>query len=160
MIINMTDDIELRNEPESFNDLLAIARLRWLYRMRVALAERGFDDFRRGDGAWVRILGEEPTGMGEIAEFIGVSPQAGTKVADSLERRGYVERRDDEADRRRVVLHLTDRGREYREAVVEVVALLDDAFRASVPPNDLEAAFRVLHIAIGDGEVVDGDDPD
>jgi DNA-binding MarR family transcriptional regulator len=160
MIINMTDETARSDEPESFNDLLAIARLRWLHRMRVALAERGFDDFRRGDGAWVRILGEQPAGMGEIAEFIGISPQAGTKVGDSLERRGYVERRDDDADRRRVVLHLTDRGREYQEAVVEVVAMLDEAFRASVRPTDLKAAVRVLHVAIGDGEVVDGDDPD
>jgi MarR family transcriptional regulator, transcriptional regulator for hemolysin len=154
MIINMTD------EAESFNDLLAIARLRWLHRLRVALAERGFDDFRRGDGAWVRILGEQPSALGEIAEIIGVSPQAVTKMADSLERRGYVERRDDDADRRRVVLHLTDRGRSYQEAVVEVVANLDDTFRASVPPADLEAAFRVLHIAIGDGDVAGGDNPD
>jgi DNA-binding MarR family transcriptional regulator len=154
MIINVTD------EHESFNDLLAIARLRWLHRMRIALAERGFDDFRRGDGAWVRILGEQPCGLGEMAEFIGISPQAVTKMADSLERRGYVERRDDDADRRRVVLHLTNRGREYQEAVVEVVTSLDETFRASVGPADLEAAFRVLHVAIGDGEVADGDDPD
>jgi DNA-binding MarR family transcriptional regulator len=160
MIINMTEEFAASDEPESFNDLLAIARLRWLHRMRVALAERGFDDFRRGDGAWVRILGEQPCGPGEMAELIGISPQAVTKMADSLERRGYVERRDDDADRRRVVLHLTDRGREYQQAVVEVVGILDDTFRANVPPADLEAAFRVLHIAIGDGEVVDGDDPD
>jgi DNA-binding MarR family transcriptional regulator len=154
MIINVTD------ETESFNDLLAIARLRWLHRMRAALAERGFGDFRRGDGAWVRILGEQPCGLGEMAEIIGISPQAVTKMADSLERRGYVERRDDDADRRRVVLHLTARGRAYQEAVVEVVANLDDTFRASVEPADLEAAFRVLHIAIGDGEIAEGDDPE
>jgi DNA-binding MarR family transcriptional regulator len=156
----VSDEAGSANEPKSFNDLLAIARHRWLYRMRAALAQRGFDDFRRGDGAWVRILGEEPCGPGEMAELIGISPQAATKMADSLERRGYVERRDDDADRRRVVLHLTDRGRSYREAVVEVVANLDDTFRASVPPADLEAAFRVLHIAIDDGAVADGDDPD
>ena len=152
--------INIKDEPESFNDLLAIARMRWLHRMRAALAERGFDDFRRGDGAWVRILGEQPSALGEIAEIIGISPQAVTKMADSLERRGYVERRDDDADRRRVVLHLTARGRSYQEAVVEVVANLDDTFRASVEQADLEAAFRVLHVAIGGGEIAEGGDPD
>ena len=156
----MTDELDFGDELESFYDLLAIARLRWLHWLRSALAERGFDDFRRGDGAWVRILGEEPRGPGELAEMIGISPQAMTKMADSLERRGYVERRDDDADRRRVVLHLTDRGREYQHAVTEIVANLDEKFRASVPPADLDAAFRVLHIAIGDGNVADGDDPD
>ena len=139
-------------EPESFHDLLAIARLRRLNGMRAALAERGFTDFRRGDGAWVRILAHEPLGLGELAEIIGISRQAATKMADSLERRGYVERRGDDADRRRVVLHLTDLGRRYEQAIVEAVDTLDESFRASVSAADLEAAFRVLHIAVGDAE--------
>src|SRR4029077_10064578 len=121
----------MTEEPESFNDLLALARLRWLSGLRAELAGRGFTDFRRGDGAWVRILGNEPQGPGEIAELIGISPQAATKMADSLERRGYVERNDDEADRRRVVLHLTDLGHRYERAIIEVVDALDESFRAS-----------------------------
>jgi DNA-binding MarR family transcriptional regulator len=147
--MGMTDE-SATAEPESFHDLLAIARLRWLNRMRADLAERGFTTFRRGDGAWVRILGYEPQGLGEMAEFIGISRQAATKMADSLERRGYVERKDDDADRRRVILHLTDLGRRYERAIIEVVDTLDESFRASVAPDDLEAAFRVLHVAAGD----------
>jgi DNA-binding MarR family transcriptional regulator len=146
-------------EPESFSELLALARLRWLNRMRAALAERGFTTFRRGDGAWVRILGFEPQGLGEMAEFIGISRQAATKMADSLERRGLVERRDDDADRRRVVLHLTDFGRRYERAIIEVVASLDESFRASVSPADLEAAFRVLHVAAGEAVADEGLEP-
>src|ERR1700690_2665579 len=121
----MTDE-PVRAEPGSFHDLLAIARLRWLNRMRAELADRGFTTFRRGDGAWVRILGFEPQGLGEMAEFIGISRQAATKMADSLEQRGYVVRQDDEADRRRVVLHLTDAGRRYERAIIEVVDALDE----------------------------------
>jgi DNA-binding MarR family transcriptional regulator len=79
-------------------------------------------------------------------------------MADSLERRGYVERHDDGADRRRVVLHLTDLGRRYEKAITEVVDALDESFRASVSPADLEAAFRVLHGAIGDPDVPDAPD--
>lgn|SRR5665213_792532 len=145
----------MAEEPESFSDLLAIARLRWLNRMRAALAERGFTEFRRGDGAWVRILGAEPQGPGEVAEIIGISRQAATKMADSLERRGYVERGDDDADRRRVVLSLTDLGHRYEQAIIEVVDDLNETFRASVPPADLEAALRVLHVAIGDDDTRD-----
>ena len=150
----MTDE-PAATEPESFHDLLALARLRRLNRMRAALAERGFMTFRRGDGAWVRILGYQPQGLGEMAEFIGISRQAATKMADSLERRGYVERKDDEADRRRVVLHLTDLGRRYEQAIIEVVDSLDESFRANVSPADLEAAFRVLHVAAGEADAPD-----
>lgn len=135
-------------EQESFNDLLAIARLRWLSRLRAGLAARGFPDFRRGDGAWIRMLGDHPCGIGEIAELIGISPQAATKMADSLERRGYVERRDDDEDRRRVVLHLTPAGREYEQAIAGIITALDESFRARVPAADLEAAVRTLRIAI------------
>ena len=84
----------------------------------------------------MRILGYEPQGPGEMAELIGISPQAATKMADSLERRGYVERKDDDADRRRVVLHLTDLGRRYERAIIEVVDASTSRFaRASRPPT-------------------------
>jgi DNA-binding MarR family transcriptional regulator len=143
------------DDEASFYDLLAIARLRWLDRMRGGLAERGFTDFRRGDGAWIRILGAEPhgpepCGPAEIADAIGISRQAATKMADSLEQRGYLERRGDEHDRRRVALHLTEKGRRYHDATVEVVTGLNESFRASISAGDLEAAIRVLHVAIGD----------
>jgi DNA-binding MarR family transcriptional regulator len=139
-------------EPEqSFSDLLAIARLHQLHRMRVELASRGFDDFRRGDGGWVRILAEAPRSPGEVAGIIGVSRQAATKMADALERRGYVDRADDPHDRRRVVLSLTERGVRYERAIVEVVDLLDETIRSRVPSSSLEIATRVLEVVIADG---------
>jgi DNA-binding MarR family transcriptional regulator len=150
-------------EPEqSFYDLLAIARLHQTHRMRVELAARGFADFRRGDGAWVRILGEWPRSPGEVAAIVGISRQAATKMADALEARGYVERAADDGDRRRVVLSLSERGRQYERAIVEVVDLLDEAIRSRVPAASLEIAARVLEVLIADGgeardQIVAGD---
>lgn len=139
-------------EPEqSFSDLVAIARLQQLNRMRSELAARGFGDFRRGDGAWVRILADAPRSPGEVAAIVGVSRQAATKMADTLERRGYVERAGDADDRRRVVLSLSERGRRYERAIVEVVDLLDQDVRARVPAASLEIARRVLEVVIADG---------
>ncbi len=130
--------------PESFGDLLGLARLRRVARMRRELLDRGFGDFRRGDGAWVRILAHAPTSLSELAGFIGVSPQAATKAADGLEQRGYVVRRADDRDRRRVLLEVTERGAEYASAIDEVIALLDEELAERVSPRDLDAARRVL----------------
>jgi DNA-binding MarR family transcriptional regulator len=44
---------------------------------------------------------------GRIAEVTGMSTSAVTTLLDRLERRGFVERRRDPADRRRVYVHLT-----------------------------------------------------
>src|SRR5579875_837642 len=116
----------MSEERLPFPDALGIARLRYVQRLREALADLGFGTFRRGDGAWVRILAAEPHSPGELAAILGVSPQAATKAADSLEERGYVTRRADETDRRRIQLELTERGRAYAEAIDAVVGGVDE----------------------------------
>jgi DNA-binding MarR family transcriptional regulator len=112
--------------------------------MRDGLAERGFEPFRPGDGAWVRILAAQPCTIGEVAELIGISRQAATKAADSLERRGYATRVLDGDDRRRVILVLTDLGAGYAGAIADVVSEIDADVVANVDPDDLDAAYRVL----------------
>jgi DNA-binding MarR family transcriptional regulator len=138
----------MNERPLPFIDLVALARLRIAERQRQALAERGFDPFRRGDGAWVRILAEGPLTIGEVATMIGQTPQNGTRVADGLEQRGYVERILDNGDRRRVVLQLTPLGRGYAEAFTEVVDELEREVAALVDQADLHSAYRVLSTII------------
>ena len=134
----------MNGQPLPFVDLVALARLRIAERQRQALAVRGFDPFRRGDGAWVRILAEGPLTIGEVAAVIGQTPQNATRVADGLEQRGYVERILDDGDRRRVVLQLTPLGHGYAEAFTEVVEDLEREVAALVDHADLHGAHRVL----------------
>jgi DNA-binding MarR family transcriptional regulator len=132
-------------EPrQPFSDALGLARLRFVQRLRDGLVDLGFASFRRGDGAWVRILAVGPKSPSELAAIIGVSPQAATKAADSLEERGYLTRRPDDGDRRRILLELTERGASYAEAIGGVVGGLDEELRRSVSAADLDAAYRVL----------------
>jgi DNA-binding MarR family transcriptional regulator len=141
----MYDMIQPMDEkPFPFIDLVGLARLRIAERQRQALAVRGFDPFRRGDGAWVRILAEGPLTIGEVAAVIGQTPQNATRVADGLEQRGYVERILDDGDRRRVVLQLTSLGHGYAEAFTEVVEELERELAALVDQADLHGAYRVL----------------
>jgi DNA-binding MarR family transcriptional regulator len=140
----------VNERPLPLVDLVGLARLRIAERQRQALAERGFEPFRRGDGAWVRILAEGPLTIGEVAAVIGQTPQNATRVADGLEQRGYVERILDDGDRRRVVLQLTPLGHGYADAFTEVVEELEQEVAALVDQADLHAAYRVL------GTIIDG----
>jgi DNA-binding MarR family transcriptional regulator len=60
----------------------------------------------------LRMLhGEDGLRAGEVARRLMTTPATVTSVADTLERHGQVERRRDGADRRAVLLHITDAGR-------------------------------------------------
>lgn len=51
-----------------------------------------------------------PLSMSRLAEALDVSVASATGIVSRMERRGLVERRHDTADRRLVVVHLTERG--------------------------------------------------
>jgi DNA-binding MarR family transcriptional regulator len=79
----------------------------------------------------------EPTTLNELARHMGVTPGTMSLAIDRLERRGYVARLRDVADRRRVHVRLTSAGVRVRDAssvldperVEALVARLDDADR-------------------------------
>ncbi len=83
---------------------------------------------RQAGGVWGRLLeqhgvspagffllrmlaGEDGLRAGEVARRLMTTPATLTTVVDTLERNGQVERRRDQADRRAVLLHITDAGR-------------------------------------------------
>lgn len=73
-----------------------------------------------------RILGllrnrEEPPTMGELSAELGIPLSSTTRMADSLVRVKFVQRCDDEHDRRIVRLCLTDKGRSFIELGLGVV---------------------------------------
>ena len=79
-----------------------------------------------------------PIGAGRLAELMGMTTGATTRLVDRLERAGYVTRAPDPEDRRRVVLHLVEdrvadigryyepMGRRWRE---QVAGYSDDQMR-------------------------------
>lgn len=56
-----------------------------------------------------------PRGLGELAEAEQVTAPTMSRLVKALERSGYVERRPDPSDGRRVVLRATDAGRSVLE---------------------------------------------
>lgn len=115
----------------------------------------------RSDGNCLDLLEEAGTmSAGDLAERAGLSPAAITALVDRLERAGYVERRRDTDDRRRVVIELTKAAHDATEQLygplaagmqwlgtlsAEQIELLRDFMRLGTKLN-VENAARVREL--------------
>ena len=99
------------------------------YQLLSAFADRGRDD-------------EVPVGV--LAEAAGIAQPTATRMLDSLEREGMVERRSSTEDRRRVAVALTNRGRKVVGKKKELVEAKRAALYRSLPSADRERAADLL----------------
>src|ERR1700744_6143741 len=86
--------------------LLRHARTTYGKAMRSALAEAGYDDMPR-NGMYViggLALGAGDVPLGQLIEELGVSKQAAGQLIDTLVLRGYLARRADDEDRRKLTI--------------------------------------------------------
>lgn len=89
------------------------AEMRNCHRAAEALDETVAARFgvNRTDLRHLELLCDGPLSAGQLSERSGLSPAAMTSLVDRLERKGYVRRVRDAADRRRVFVELTDEAR-------------------------------------------------
>ncbi|GAA3985963.1 hypothetical protein GCM10023085_80090 [Actinomadura viridis] len=106
------------------------------------------------------LLLEDGLRAGELAKRLLIAPATVTSVVDTLERNGHVERRRDPADRRAVVVHLTDSGRRLIRAEGQTVSGdLCDVFDV-VDEADEPAVRRFLLSLLERCHALNADDPD
>lgn len=102
-----------------------------------------------------RLL-EAPAGVSALASHLGKSVSATTRLVDGLQQRGWVERRPDPEDGRRVQLKLTEAGTErasrLRASTEEVARQLLDNIPARKREGVLES-LSVLESAIAECRV-------
>ena len=132
---------------------------------------RTFVRWHQGSLSLVQLMvvtvleGQGPVPMTRLAETLGVSDASVTGIVDRMERRGLVGRRRDAADRRVVLVALTDEGEEIfrehrarrRERVTRVVDHLTDPEAAGLLAGlrALRNAIVRVHGALPDGEAGD-----
>jgi len=80
----------------------------------------------------------------ELATAMSIEGPSLVRLLDSLERRGFIERREDENDRRARGIHLTRAGRDLAVRAARIGNSLQKRLLDSVPANDLEICERVL----------------
>jgi MarR family transcriptional regulator, transcriptional regulator for hemolysin len=80
----------------------------------------------------------------ELATALSIEGATLVRLLDNLERRGLIERREDETDRRARGIHLTKAGRDLAVRVAKVGTEIQARVVAKVPPADLETCLAVL----------------
>jgi DNA-binding MarR family transcriptional regulator len=127
--------------------------------MAAMLAAAGFDDLPR-NGPFV--LGGMANHGGTAVELIrglGVTRQAASQLIDTLVLRGYLGRRVNSDDRRRMDIELTERGRAAAAVVRAAVKKVDRQLTAMLSPGEvaglragLAALATIKEKTQGDGE--------
>jgi DNA-binding MarR family transcriptional regulator/catechol 2,3-dioxygenase-like lactoylglutathione lyase family enzyme len=141
-IVGRMDDAERLNYATP--TLMRAARGAYAQSIRAQLHAIGVDDLPR-NGAFV-LAGIDPTGgpRQDLPAGLGVSKQAVSQVIDALADRGYLTRSPDPADRRRISLELTGRGREIVDAVLLGVEDVDQRLLEQVSAEQYQAMRLVL----------------
>ena len=80
----------------------------------------------------------------ELATALSIEGPTLVRLLDNLERRGLIERREDETDRRARGIYLTRAGRELAVRVAKVGTEVQARALAKASPADLEICQRVL----------------
>jgi DNA-binding MarR family transcriptional regulator len=93
----------------------------------------------------VPLLDAPELPVGELALLAGVAPPTATRALDALVRRGLAERRGSEADRRCVIVRLSDDGRRAVRRTRTAVRRKRAALMETLEPAEREQAERLLH---------------
>jgi DNA-binding MarR family transcriptional regulator len=86
----------------------------------------------------------DPTTVNELARHMGVTPATMSIGLDRLERKGYIARSRDGADRRRVHVRLTTAGVRIRDSASVLDPPRVEALLARLSPAELDDAIRGL----------------
>ena len=113
-------------------------------RLLAAVRATGARDMRSAFGYVIRAVdAEEPT-VGRLAELLGVSRQAASKLADEMVGRGYLLRTADPEDRRRTRLRLSAKGRRVRQRAAAESAAIEAELREDAGERAVDGLRRAL----------------
>jgi DNA-binding MarR family transcriptional regulator len=114
--------------------------------MRSALAEAGFDDLPRNA---VYVIGglalrTRACPLSELIDQLMLSKQAMGQLADAMVAGDYLHREVDAADRRRLLVSLTDRGRAAARVLAAARKSIDARLLQLAGATDVERTRRTL----------------
>src|SRR5262249_29098546 len=115
------------NQPVVFAALLRAARFAYGNAIREALIEAGLDDIPKNGIFVIGAISRTGAPLAEIIDGLGVSKQSAGQLVDTLALRGYIDRKVDAGDRRRLTVTLTERGRAAAATARSAVERIDAA---------------------------------
>jgi len=136
--------------PVPIARLLAMAYRMLMDDLHERLRERGWHDVRPAFGFVLLAARAEPTTATAIAELMGTTKQAASKLIDSMEAAGYVGRSVGATDARRREVELSSRGRELLVAVEAIYAELEAEWAAVIGTRDVSRLRSDLSRVVAD----------
>ena len=113
-------------------------------RLSKAVATAGGEQMRPSFGFVLRaVAAEEPT-VTRLAELLGVSKQAASKLADDMVELGYLERLSDPDDRRRTRLGLSKTAERIRARALAESGAMEQELRQRFGPTQVEHLRTLL----------------
>lgn len=97
---------------------------------------------------WIALyyLGEEEIiSQCELAENMGVKASSVARLIDRMEREEYVVRKRSEKDKRRVDLHLTNKGKKLREELLPEGKKMSELVSKGISDEEIQIFKNVLH---------------
>ncbi len=124
--------------------LLRAARGAYAQAITTRLHQAGFHDVPRTGPFILGGMANHGASAGELIVELGVTKQATSQLIDTLVLRGYLTREVNPADRRRLHVALTERGRAAASAVREGIADVNAELAAAVSAEDQRGLRRSL----------------
>jgi DNA-binding MarR family transcriptional regulator len=118
-----------------------------IFRLGMAYANRQLKDIDISSGLVyfiIELSQVEWLNMSDLSAAVGVDNAYATRAVEKLSTLGYVNKVQDEQDRRAYHISLTDAGRHIAERVVETMRQWVEIITAGVSPQDIATVGRVF----------------
>lgn len=142
-LIAMTDEHD--HEPPVLPALLRAARRAYGDAVRDELLAGGFEDMPRNGPYVLGGAANHGAPIPGLIRDLGVSKQAASQLIDTLVLRGYLERRPDAGDRRKIVIELTERGQAAAAAVQLGVQEVDRELGEAITAEEMRGLQTGLY---------------
>ncbi|MBU5480704.1 MarR family winged helix-turn-helix transcriptional regulator [Blautia sp. MSJ-19] len=106
-----------------------LSTLQWLmkrYQMFCQAESGPFADTTRGQGRILAMLKIQPEiATKELAYLLGIRQQSLNELLNKLEKNGYVQRKPSENDKRVMIVHLTEKGKQIQQPETDYQEIFD-----------------------------------
>ncbi len=142
-----TPDGAAPGDEASIPALLRGARGSYAHTIAAYLAEAGCEDLPQNGPFVLGGMASHRASAVDMIRGLGVTRQAASQLIDTLVVRGYLSREVNPADRRRLNIELTDRGRGAAEAIAAAIGQVDEELATMITPAE-QAGLRTGLIAL------------
>ncbi|HWI46722.1 MAG TPA: MarR family transcriptional regulator [Rummeliibacillus sp.] len=128
---------QLYNEMDLIS-LLSLSFSASINELHERLSELGFADIRPAHGFIFKcLIPNGSTGM-ELAENLGITKQAVSKMVDYLEKSGYVMRQTHPTDKRGKIIVLTERGWSVARAKEKILTEIEERWSEKIGTKQIQ----------------------